>query len=78
MKAQLVTCLLLGIPVVSDFGRRGHSVCTIDLVSINPSTTRIWNSWGGGRSQNGTGLLQGGKAIPNNALGARVMTASMG
>jgi hypothetical protein len=78
MKAQLVTCLLLGIPVVSDFNWWGHSVCTLDLVSLNPFTTRIWNSWGDGWSQNGTGLLQGNKAIPNNALGTRVMTASMG
>lgn len=78
MKAQLVTCLLLGFPVVSDFNWWGHSVCTLDLVSINPFTTRIWNSWGDGWSQNGTGLLQGNKAIPDNALAARVMTASMG
>jgi hypothetical protein len=78
MKAQLVTCLLLGFPVVSDFNWWGHSVCTIDLVSINPFTTRIWNSWSDSWSQNGTGLLQGNKAVPDNALGARAMTASMG
>ena len=78
MKAQLVTCLLLGVPVVSDFNWWGHSVCTLDLVSITPFTTRIWNSWGDSWSSNGTGLLQGNKAIPNNAIAPRVMTVSMG
>ena len=36
MKAQLVTCLLMGLPVVSDFNWWSHSVCTINLESINP------------------------------------------
>jgi hypothetical protein len=76
MKAQLVTCLLLGIPVVSDFNWWGHSVCTIDLVSINPFQTRIWNSWGDSWKDNGTGVLQGDRAIPDSALAPRVMTAS--
>jgi len=76
VKAQMVTCLLLGIPVVTDFNWWGHSVCTIDLVSLNPFTTRIWNSWGDGWSDNGTGLLQGSKAIPDGAIAPRVMTAS--
>jgi hypothetical protein len=76
MKAQLVTCLLLGLPVVSDFDWWGHSVCTIDLVSLNPFRTRIWNSWGDAWSENGTGILEGRKAIPDAALAARVMTPS--
>jgi hypothetical protein len=76
MKVQLVTCLLLGLPVVSDFNWWSHSVCTIDLVSINPFRTRIWNSWGDGWSQNGTGILEGQRALPDSALAARVMTPS--
>lgn len=76
MKAQLVTCLLMGLPVVSDFNWWSHSVCTIDLVSLNPFQTRIWNSWGDSWSQNGTGLLQGTRAIPDAALVGRVMTPS--
>lgn len=76
VKAQMVTCLLLGIPVVSDFSWWSHSVCTIDLVSLSPFTTRIWNSWGDSWSSNGTGLLQGSKAIPDGAIAPRVMTAS--
>jgi hypothetical protein len=76
MKAQLVTCLLLGYPVVSDFNWWSHSVCTIDLVALNPFTTRIWNSWGDSWSDNGTGLLTGSKAIPDDALCALVMSPS--
>jgi len=75
-KAQLVTCLLSGIPVVSDFNWWGHSVCTLDLVSIKPFRTRIWNSWGDGWSENGTGILEGGKAVPDGMLAPRVATAS--
>lgn len=76
-KAQLVTCLLSGIPVVSDFNWWGHSVCTIDLVSLNPFRTRIWNSWGDKWSENGTGLLEGSKAIPDGMIAPRVLTAAV-
>ncbi len=77
MKAQLVTCLLSGLPVVSDFNWWGHSVCTIDLVSLNPFRTRIWNSWSDDWSENGTGILEGRKAIPDAALCAMVQTPSV-
>jgi hypothetical protein len=76
MKAQLVTCLLLGMPVVSDFNWWSHSVCTIDLVSLNPFRTRIWNSWGDSWSENGTGILEGNKAVPDGALVAITATPS--
>ena len=77
MKAQLVTCLLLGIPVVSDFNWWSHSVCTVDLVSLNPFRTRIQNSWGDSWSENGTGILEGSKAIPDAALACRALTAAV-
>lgn len=76
-KAQLVTCLLLGIPVVSDFNWWSHSVCAIDLVKLSPFTIRIWNSWGDSWSENGTGLLQGSKAIPDGMVMPRVITAGV-
>lgn len=76
MKKQIVTCLLLNLPVVSDFNWWGHSVCSMDLVSITPFRTRILNSWGDVWSENGSGILEGSKAIPNGALCACVMTAS--
>lgn len=75
-KPQLITCLLLGIPVVSDFNWWGHSVCTLDLVSINPLRTRIWNSWGDGWSEAGLGVLEGSKALPDGMIAPRVLTAS--
>lgn len=76
MKRQLVTCLLSGIPVVTDLNWWGHSVCTLDLVSISPFRTRIWNSWGDSWSENGTGILEGKKAIPDGAIAPRVMFAN--
>lgn len=76
-KAQLVTCLLSGIPVVSDFNWWSHSVCSIDLVSLNPFRTRIWNSWGDSWSENGTGILEGSKAIPDGMIAPRVVIGSV-
>ena len=75
-KNQFVTCLLMGIPVVTDLNWWGHSICTLDLVSLNPFRTRIWNSWGDGWGDNGMGILEGKKAIPDGAIAPRVMMAS--
>ncbi len=74
-KAQLVTCLLSSIPVVIDENWWSHSIAAIDLVSINPFRIRIWNSWGDSWSENGTGILEGEKAIPDGAIAPRVITA---
>lgn len=74
VKQQIVTALLCGLPVVVDYNWWSHSVCAIDLVSLDPFRIRIWNSWGDSWSANGTGILEGSKAIPNGALAARVMT----
>ena len=76
MKAQMVTCLLLNIPVVSDFNWWGHSVCTMDLVSLNPFRTRIWNSWSDTFGENGTCILDGSKAIPDGAIAPEISIAS--
>ena len=74
-KAQLVTCLLLDIPVVSDFNWWGHSVCTMDLVSLNPFRTRILNSWSNWGDR-GEGILEGSKAIPDGAISPLVAFAN--
>jgi hypothetical protein len=79
---QLVTCLLLNIPVVSDFNWWGHSVCSMDLVAVDPAKlpgslrTLILNSWGDSWSQNGAGILEGNKAIPDGMIMPRVIQAS--
>lgn len=75
-KAQLITCLLLNIPVVVDFNWWSHSVCAMDLVSLNPFQIRIWNSWGDSWSENGTGILEGSRAIPDGMICPRVIVAS--
>jgi hypothetical protein len=62
----------LGIPVVSDFNWWSHSVCTLDLIDVDPADiqgsirTRIWNSWSRSWSDDGEGELKGRKAIPNS------------
>ena len=71
-KPHLVTCLLLGIPVVSDFNWWGHSVCSMSLLSLNPFRTTIWNSWGDRWGDNGAGILEGSKAIPDGMICPRV------
>ena len=75
-KSQLVTCLLLNIPVVVDYNWWSHSVCAMDLVSLNPFRIRIWNSWGDEWSENGTGILEGNRAIPDGAIAPRVVVAA--
>lgn len=75
-KAQLVTALLSGLPCVVDYNWWSHSVCALDLVSLSPFRVRIWNSWGDSWSENGTGLLEGNKAIPDGLIVPRVVNPS--
>jgi hypothetical protein len=75
-KAQLVTALLSNCPCVCDYNWWSHSVCGMDLVGLSPFRIRIWNSWGDSWSENGTGILEASKAIPDGLLVARVVTPS--
>jgi len=72
---QLITCLLSGLPVATDFNWWGHSVCTIDIADIQVRQGKIKvfdslikNSWGDRWGDKGHGVLQGSKAIPNGAI----------
>lgn len=76
-KQQLITCLLVGIPVVVDYNWWSHSVCAMDLVSLNPFRIRIWNSWGDSWSENGTGILEGNRAIPDGQIAPRVIAPAV-
>lgn len=58
----LATCLCNDDPVVVDFNWWGHSVCACRLVSWNPLSIWIWNSWGDSWSDRGMGVLKGSKA----------------
>ena len=78
---QLVTCLLLNIPVTSDFNWWGHSVCSIwfsftDWTNLRGFENEIWNSWGDRLGDKGQGMLQGNKAPPDGMIAPRVITAA--
>jgi len=75
---QLATCLLMGTPCAVDLNWWGHSVCALDLEEVEPNSfgIRIWNSWGDGWSENGTGILRGNKAVPDGAVALRVVPAA--
>lgn len=75
--AQLVTCLLSNIPLCGGFNWWGHEVCLMDLESIRPLQTRCWNSWTDSWSENGTGILEGSRAIPDGVEAIRVVTPSI-
>lgn len=75
---QVATCLLTRIPVVVDYNWWSHSVCAMDLVEIESGSfgVRIRNSWGASWSDNGNGILQGDKAIPDGAVSLRTARAA--
>jgi C1A family cysteine protease len=81
---QVATCLLLCIPVPSDFYWWGHSVCAMDLVEFDSSLplsdinrwgVRIWNSWTDRWGDRGTSVLRGRKAVPDGATAPRASHA---
>ena len=75
---QVMTCLMMRIPIVGDFNWWGHSVCLLDPVEVEPGSfgVRIINSWTDNWGNLGEGVLQGNKAIPDGAVAPRVTTAS--
>ncbi len=77
---QFATLLCNNVPVVSDFNWWSHSVCSVRLKSWGPNgsnlKTTIWNSWGDGWSANGMGDLVGDKALPDDMVAPRVVTAA--
>lgn len=77
LKLQVATCLLLNIPLAMDFNWWEHSVCGIRLISWNPFKVLIWNSWRDSWSDQGCGVLEGNKAIPNGSIACRVPTPSI-
>lgn len=73
---QLVSMLLKGIPGVVDLNVMGHSMCAIDIGSLNPLEIIYDNSWG---SQGEKGLYRGRGAFasPNGLVFPRVTLPSV-
>lgn len=73
---QMISMLLLSVPCVVDLNDMGHSMCAIDIESLNPLTIVYDNSWG--ESQNkGLYLGTGARARPDGLVIPRVSIASI-
>lgn len=74
---QLMTCLLLRIPVAIGLNWWSHEVCAVDPVYEGGKfQVRIRNSWGSW-GDNGYGLLSESKATPDDACAPIVSFASL-
>ncbi len=73
----MITAFLLGMVPVLDFNWWGHSVCGCRLVSLNPLTIDIDNSWGESAGDKGIYRLTGDHAIPDNIVVPRVQSAAV-
>lgn len=73
---QMISALLRGIPVAMDVYWWRHSICVLDVLGFNPLRVRIWNSYGDQYGNNGTEILEGNRAMPDNAVAPRVIVAS--
>jgi len=74
---QVMSCLLSRIPCALDFNWWGHSVMGCDPVEVSSGSfgIRIRNSWTDSWGDKGFSVLQGQKAIPDNAVGIQVTGA---
>lgn len=77
--AQVMTCLLMRIPVPVGLGWWGHLVLAVDP-KYDSKTGQfgylIDNSYGTDYGQNGRAILLGSRAIPNDACAPRVVLAA--
>lgn len=72
---QLATLLLNRVPVVVDLLWWGHCVVAMDLVEVEKGSfgIRILNSWTDSWGDNGTSVIQGNRAVPDNAVAPSVV-----
>lgn len=73
---QLMTCLLLRIPVAIGLNWWSHEVCAVDPVVLAKDRygVRIRNSWGDEYGDRGYAVLTEGRATPDDAVAPRVTT----
>ena len=69
---QLISCLLLGIPVPVGYSWWSHEVTAVDAVWMD-GTVAIWiaNSWGEAWGETGYGAIQGSRMLPDDAVAPR-------
>lgn len=72
---QLVTSLLLSTPCAVDLNVMGHSMCAVDIGSLNPVEIIYDNSWGDG-GEKGLYRGRGVYARPNGLVVPRVIEAT--
>lgn len=74
---QLITCLLLRLPVAVGLSWWGHEVVYLDPIWLDGEVAvRGWNSWGDGYGEEGEFILQGRKIGPDDAQAVRVISAT--
>lgn len=73
---QLVSMLLSRIPCVVDLNDMGHSMCAIDIASLNPIKIIYDNSWGE-QGDHGLYVGQGARARPDGLVIPRVSVPSI-
>lgn len=74
---QLVTCLLLRIPVAVGYSWWGHEVTAVKPLWLDGTVAlEIDNSWGTSWGDNGRGTIQGSRMQPDDAVCPRVTLAA--
>lgn len=70
---QLMTCVLLQLPVGIGLNWWGHLVCAMDGLVLESGGygIRIWNSWADSWGDNGESVLTESKATPGDAIAVR-------